>query len=107
MSCPEMSDFSAWINTQPPGPFKLIVKGKVVTNAGNLLPELSERVPQGINPRILILDLSIKQSGGAGTADVAPRDVRFDKPADKGQYSHVEIHFDGELCQTLEVGEAS
>ena len=80
--------------------------GKVVTNGGDLQPKLTERVPQGINEKTLMLDLAIEQTGDVGTDDVAPRDARFEKPAGKGQYDKVEIHFEGELCQTLRVGEA-
>lgn len=105
MDCPELSDFSAWINLQPPGPSKLIVVGKVVTNGGQLQPKLTERVPQGLNPTILLLDLTIVDTGGVGTADVAPRDVRFEKPASEGEYKQVEIHFDGQLQLSLDVTE--
>ncbi|NKB20298.1 MAG: hypothetical protein GKS01_07095 [Alphaproteobacteria bacterium] len=100
-----MSDFSAWINLMPPGPSQLIVVGKVVTNGGNLQPKLTERVPPGINPVILMLDLTIEKTGNVGTEDVAPRDVRFERPAEQGQYETVEIYFEGELCQSLDVGE--
>lgn len=106
MPCPEMSDFTAWINLMPPGPSKLIVVGKVVTNGGDLQPKLTERVPPGLNERILILDLAIEKTGDVGTGDVAARDVRFEKPANKGRYDTVEIYLEGELCQTLEVSEA-
>lgn len=105
MTCPDVSDFRAWINLQPPGPSKLIVIGKVVTNGGNFVPRLTERVPQGINPTILLLDLTIENTGGVGTTDVAPRDVRFEKAAGKGAYTSVEIHADGDLCQTIIVDE--
>ena len=105
MPCPEMSDFKAWINLMPPGSSKLIVVGMVVTNGGDLQPKLTERVPQGINEMILMLDLAIEQTGDVGTDDVAPRDVRFEKPADQGEYHQVEIYYEGELCQSLEVGE--
>ncbi|MEM6974444.1 MAG: hypothetical protein AAF577_16765 [Pseudomonadota bacterium] len=101
-----MSEFSAWINLQPPGPSKLIVIGKVVTNGGNLVPRLTERVPQGINPTILLLDLRIEDTGGVGTTDVAPRDVRFEKAAGKGAYTSVEIYANGDLCQKTTVDEA-
>lgn len=103
MPCPEMFDFSAWINLMPPGPSNLIVVGKVVTTAGNLQPKLTERSPQGINDKIL--DLTIEQMGDVGTADVGPRDVRFEKSAGQGQYDAVEIYFEGALCKSLDVRE--
>lgn len=106
MACPELSEFSAWINLQPPDPSRLIVIGKVVTNGGDLQPKLKERVPQGVNQNILLLDLTVEQTGKPGTDDIAPRDVRFDKPAGQGAYKQVEIYFEGERCLTLEVQEA-
>ncbi|UWQ36564.1 hypothetical protein K3552_13775 [Leisingera aquaemixtae] len=106
MTCPEMADFSAWINLMPPSSGTLIVVGRVVTNGGDLQPKLTERIPQGINPQILILDLTIEQTGGPGTNDVAQRDVRFEKQASQGQHSTVEIYFEGEQCTSLEITEA-
>eukprot|EP01023_Acetabularia_acetabulum_P051807 TRINITY_DN57372_c0_g1_i1.p1 TRINITY_DN57372_c0_g1~~TRINITY_DN57372_c0_g1_i1.p1 ORF type:complete len:135 (+),score=9.02 TRINITY_DN57372_c0_g1_i1:75-479(+) len=106
MTCPEMSDFSAWINLQMPGPSNLIVIGKVVTDGGDYKPRLCETVPPGINPQILLLDLTIEKTGNGGTEDIAPRDVRFEKPAKQGEFSQVTILFKGEPCRTLDVQEA-
>jgi hypothetical protein len=105
MTCPNTQDFSAWINLQPPGPPQLIVKGEVETDAGHFLPVLAERVPQGFNPTILMLDLTIKDTGQGGTDDVSFRPCRFDKPAERGQYISAEIYFEGTLCVTLDVAE--
>ena len=105
MSCPETSDFTAWINLQPPGPSRLIVVGKVVTDGGNLKPKLTERVPQGVNPTILILDLTIEKTNDIGTEDISPRDVRFEKDAKQGEFTKVEIQFEGEPCLDLLVQE--
>ena len=106
MSCPEMSEFSAWINLMPGTEPTLIVIGKVVTNGGDLQPKLTIREPQGFNPAILLLDLTIEATGGVGTDDVAPRDVRFEKPASQGQYTHVDIFYAGKSCLVIEVTEA-
>ena len=106
MVCPEMSDFAAWINLMPPSSGQLIVTGKVVTTAGNKLPKLTAKTPQGINPKMLLLDLTIETTSDVGTDDVAPRDVRFEKPAGKGQYTDVEVFFGGESCLSIKVEEA-
>jgi hypothetical protein len=56
---------------------------------------LAEHVPQGINPKILLLDLTISASG-AGGAVMGWRDVRFEKPIEKDQYSSVDVLWEGE-----------
>ncbi|WP_373488690.1 hypothetical protein [Blastomonas sp.] len=83
----------------------LYVVGKVVTNSGNMVPKLTESVSPSFNPVILLLDLTIVQDGDFGTSDVAPRDVRFEAPAQQGQYEKVEMFFEGKKCLELEVGE--
>lgn len=100
-------DWAAWINTMPGSEHKLIVTGKVETEAGNLVPVLREAVPQGINPAILLLELTIEVDGDFGTQDIAFRDARFEKPAKAGQYSNVEILENGEVLAGVEVTEAS
>ena len=39
--------------------YRLVVSGDVEVTATNRVPKLSEHRPQGINPRILLLDLRI------------------------------------------------
>lgn len=106
MSSLENKEWKAWINLMPPPPFQLIVTGKVRTTAGNKVPHLAEASPQGINPKILILDLTIVQQGDVGTTDFEFRDARFEKPAEKGQYTQVAIRYGGEAVATIEVEEA-
>ena len=60
---PDTKDWNAWIDTMPPGPGHLIVIGEV--DVGNIASsaDLKETVPQGINPKILLLDLTITLDG--------------------------------------------
>ena len=106
MACPNTKDFSAWINLMPGTEPKLIVTGRVETNSGSLQPHLVEADPQGINPKILLLNLTIVDSGGIGTADINYRDTRFEKPAVKDQYIDVEVIFEGKSCVSMKVSEA-
>lgn len=106
MGVPVTKEWEAWINLMPGGPSSLIVTGRVETNAGNMVPQLTEAKPQGINPKILILDLAIVQQGDVGTSDVAFRDARFTKPAGKGEYTQVEIRFDNAPVALVDVKEA-
>lgn len=98
-------NFSAWINLQPPGPFELIVKGEVETDAANMVPKLACAQPQGINPQHLILDLGIVDTDAFDTQNVAFRPVRYEKPASSGDYTSVEIRRNGTILQSLKVSE--
>jgi hypothetical protein len=42
---------------------KLVVTGEVETTNGNQTPKLTPAVPQGINPKVLILELSVETAG--------------------------------------------
>jgi hypothetical protein len=90
----------------PGSDHKLIVTGMVETVGGNLQPKLIEASPQGINPQTLLLNLSIVDTGNIGTKDINYRDARFEKPASSGQYTNVEVFFEGDSCFGIEVTEA-
>lgn len=102
---PRTKDFKAWQNVQPGGKPKLIVIGMVETSNTNQTPGLSEHVPQGINKKILLLDLTIT-TRGAGTTMMGWRDVRFETQIARDQYSHVDILWEGKVIHHLEVGTA-
>ena len=104
-SAPKTRNWSAWIDLMPGKAPALHVRGKVETNAGNFHPDLKEAVPQGINPSILILDLTIVKKGEGGSDDVAYRDAIYDKPAKKGQYTEVHIRFGKDIIEKIKVTE--
>ena len=106
MTTPNTKEWSAWINLMPGSTHKLIVVGKVETNAANLKPVLKEAVPQGFNPAILMLDLTIEDDGSTGPQVVGHRDARFEKPAEQGHYTSVTVRFEGEEIADIEVKEA-
>ena len=58
------------------------------------MPYLKEAVPPGINPRILILDLSIK-ADGPGLEVLVRKPASFRKKVRADQYSSVDIRWDG------------
>ena len=99
---PKTKEFKAWQNVQPGGKPKLIVIGKVETSNSNQTPHLSEHVPPGINPKILLVDLTITTKG-VGDAVQDCRDVRFEKPITRDQYSHVDILWEGNIILHLTV----
>lgn len=75
---PNTRNWTAWNNTFPPGPSSFHLFGEVeVDPRAELI--LTARNPQGINPRILLLDLVIvaPTSGGGGTPIY--KSVRYDR----------------------------
>lgn len=84
--------------------YLLVVNGDVQVTATNLTPKLKVHVPQGINPRILLLDLSIVSSGGLGGQIVFYKSVHFTKATSGNQYDEVDILFGGKIIQRIKVG---
>lgn len=103
---PNTRNFAAWINLQPGADKQIIVTGEVETAASYLVPTLSRAVPQGINPQHLILELTIVNTGKPGTENVDYRRVRYQEAASQGQFTHVEIRYDGQVILVLDVTEA-
>ena len=76
--------------------------GQVQTSSTNETPQLSEHVPQGINPKIFLLDLTITASG-KGDMLMSWQEVRFFASIERDQYSNVDILWDGKRIESLEV----
>lgn len=105
MSKINTKDWHAFENRQP-GISKdnaFYVIGEVETNNGRIQLVLTKATPQGINEKILILDLELKDQGGFGTADIAYRPVRYDEQISEGQYTQVQIMYQGEEITCIEV----
>lgn len=100
------ADWSAWVNTMPPGPAAFHVTGTVNLPSAGYDAKLVYAAPQGINPRQLILDLVVTpKKGGVHAQAVTPVTVRYDKSPYDGLYQSVMIRKpDGDL--QLDVGEA-
>ncbi|BCG76537.1 hypothetical protein [Mesorhizobium sp. 113-3-3] len=107
MAAPANRKWKAWINVMPGASPAIHVTGEVETRAGNLVPKLKMTVPQGINPAILMLDLTIVKKGDVGTDDVAYRKVAYRKPARKGQYTEVDIFYEKSIITRVKVTEAN
>jgi hypothetical protein len=84
--------------------YLLAVRGDVQVTATNLAPKLTVHTPQGFNPRILLLDLSIVSTGRFGGQIVFFRSVHFTKVTSGDQYDEVDILFDGKIIQRIKVG---
>lgn len=83
--------------------YLLVVNGEVQVTNTNQTPKLKEQVPQGFNPRIELLDLSIV-SKGIGAPLVFYKSVHFTKRTSGHQYDEVDILFDGKVIQRIKVG---
>lgn len=70
---------------------KLTVTGKVQVGAGNEQPVLTRAVPQGINPKILILELSTKTIGDVGTDALVWKDALYKEPVEEDQFSQIDV----------------
>jgi hypothetical protein len=81
----------------------IIVSGQVEVSWSNLTPKLRKHVPQGINPRILLLDLTIVSSGGIGLPVVMYKSVQYTQPTSGNQYSEVDILFGGKIIKRIKV----
>lgn len=87
----KLHDWTATANMMPPGPHSLRVKGKVKGNEGQTV-KLVPANPQGINPAILILELTIEGRGGKpGDLDGSYEDKNY-----KGKYKQVTIRYGSE-----------
>jgi hypothetical protein len=103
MTAPKTKDWKAWQDLQPgPSQPKLIVVGQVQTSNTNQTPHLAVHAPQGFNPKILMLDLTITTSG-VGNTVMSWREVRFEKKIAKDQYSSVDILWEGQPIAHAEV----
>ena len=92
---PNNKNWKAWEDRQPPALLALHVTGDVETGTSNQTPHLEQAVPQGKNPTILILNLTLATSG-AGATVIGWKQARFEKGISREHYASVDIHWDGE-----------
>ncbi len=100
-SAPETSNWKAVEDRQPPGA-RLRVTGTVTTTMSNQDPRLTKANPQGINPSILLLDLTIETTGDVGSAVMGKPEVQYREDITAGQYSSVEIRYEGRSLASID-----
>jgi hypothetical protein len=81
----------------PPGPPRLRVVGKLLAPTTGFKATLEPTVPQGINPRILMLDLLVTPPSGVEPQVITPLSVRFEKEVKQGEHTSGHIRADGTL----------
>jgi hypothetical protein len=84
------SEWKAWHDTQPPGPKTLYVTGKCTFPDGGYSVELKPHQPQGINPKIYLMDRIVREPTGKVDHIVTTLDVNYTEKTD-ATYSEVHI----------------
>lgn len=96
-------EFYAWVNLMPPQPDDFHVIGGVQVGNPGVVAALTKRHPQGFNPQILILDLSLIQQPGLWPQIVTCAQARYDEIVKwDDTYSSVEVYSDGLLLATID-----
>ena len=104
MTAPNSKEWEAFENSMPVGDVTLMVTGKVETTNGRIIGVLTDREPQGFNPAILMLDLSLCEIAEDGTADVAFRPTKtYRKPVERGAIKTVQIMWAGRTVAEVPV----
>jgi len=80
----------------------IYVTGEVETSNSNQTPQLREAVRQGMNPTILILDLTFI-TGGTGNTVMDWKSVRFEKKLSREHYISAEIYWEYKSIATCKV----
>lgn len=95
--------FKAWIDNMPGSPRKLIVTGKLETPTAGWTAKLRYRIPQGINPKILLLDAEATKPSGPAVEVISQVDVRYEETPPQQEYTDVTV-FCGDESHTIKVG---
>ncbi|AZN99287.1 hypothetical protein EJ066_20360 [Mesorhizobium sp. M9A.F.Ca.ET.002.03.1.2] len=101
----ETRDWYAWINTMPPKPDDFHVIGEVYVGNPGVEGFLAFREPQGINNKILLLDLHLVQRPGMWPQVMTWVQARYDSVIrpDAPEYTDVEIFFEAKSIAKISV----
>ena len=95
-------NWNAWNDLMPPKPNHINVVGEVQVGNPGILAQLNPKVPQGINPTILMLDLHLVQQPGIWPQHVTFAQARYTK-IENGKYGEVAIYFGGTEIAKIQV----
>lgn len=101
----QVRDCFAWNDLRPPLPDYFHLTGEVYVSNPGVDPLLVIAEPQGVNPKILILDLYLCQKSGIWPQVFVWKTVRYEKKIKEG-YSQVVIRCDGGDIATIDVEDA-
>lgn len=97
--------FKAWIDRMPGGGPTLIVIGQIEVPTSGWHVGLARRSPQGINPNILILDVTAQPPHGMASQVITRIPVRYEERPPEREYKQVTIANGEEDRVTIDVGE--
>jgi hypothetical protein len=103
MASLETRSWSAVENNMPPGPVRLQATGEVKTPSAHQVPKLARAVPQGINPKILILNLTVEETGKGGAEAEDFRRADYEEECKAEQFTEVQINCEGSVLQMIKV----
>jgi len=83
--------FKAWIDRAPGAPPRLVMVGDVRVPTDGWQARLTKRSPQGINPKILILDVKTQQPGGDAQEAITTIPLRYEESPPQDEYGQVMI----------------
>lgn len=86
----------AWLDKMPPPPDALHVRGSVTVPNPGVDVALYKRVPQGVNPTILLLNLVLVQRPGIWPQVITAKPVAYDEVGRSLNYNTVEIGSEGQ-----------
>lgn len=98
---PNTRDWYAWNNLMPPRPDDFHIIGEVETSNLGVDVQLVPKNPQGINRRILLIDLVLVQKPGFWPQIVTWKQARYDKV--NATYDGVQIFFDNQQIASIPV----
>lgn len=99
----ESRDWYAWNNKMPPKPDDFHVVGEVKLANPGIEPTLVPWVSQGINQKILLMDLHLRQLPGSWPRVITWKQVQYDKIMVNSDYDSVNIFFKGKMIADFEV----
>lgn len=91
----------AWNNLMPPKPDDFHVVGDIEVSNPGIDPMLVARVPQGINPRILLLNLNLVQQPGAWPRVFVTKQVRYNRV--NTTYDQVQVFCEDDVIADVNV----
>ncbi len=111
VSCKGVStrDWYAWNDRMPPRPDRFHINGEVLVPNPGVDVLLVPREPQGINPKILLLDLLLVQKPGVWPAVLVWKPARYDKAlvTPGSGYTEADVFCEQEMIVRVPVDEVS
>ena len=93
-------DWSASHDHMPPGPKRLFVTGQCEFPTAGYSVELRPAEPQGINPKIYILEKIVHRPTGPAADVITTVEVRYEEKTDT-EYDQIQIVPDGVLIDVV------